>query len=113
MAGKRSQDDRKAFEIDEVRFEGLAPWLHGSIEDGPRPQRVVALKANAGEVAGCTVEAIATHYPAGLDLVAVAVALDVREDVVVRSEGQPDQAGGSMHLAAVLMEIAGEDRLCD
>ena len=112
MAGKRSQDDRKAFEIDEVRFEGLAPWLHGSIEDGPGLQRVVALKANAGEGAGCTVEAVATHYPAGLDLVAIAVALDVREHVIVSGDGQPGQAGGSIYLATVLLEIAAKNGLC-
>src|ERR1700677_1624084 len=111
MAGKRSQDDRKGFEIDKRPFEGLVPWLHGSIEDGPGLQRVVPLKANAGEIAGCTVEAITTHDPASFDLVAIAVTLDIRENVVVRADGEPDQAGRSIHLATVLMEMAGEDRL--
>src|ERR1700691_4234087 len=112
MPGKRSQDDREAFEIDEVRFECLGPWLHGSIEDGPGLQCVMALKANAGEVAGCAVEAVATHYPAGLDLVAIAVALDVREDVIVRGDGQPGQAGGSTYLTTVLLEVAAKNVLC-
>ncbi len=30
-----------------------------------------------------------------------------------RSDGQPYQTGGSIYLATVLMEIAGEDGLCD
>jgi hypothetical protein len=59
------------------------------------------------------VEAVATHYPAGLDLVAIAVALDLHQDAVFRSDAQPDQAGGAMYLAAVLMETAGEDGFCD
>jgi hypothetical protein len=61
---------------------------------------------------GRTVEAVATYYPAGLYLVAIAVGFDVRHDVVVRIDGQSDQAGGSIYLATVLMEIAGEDGLC-
>src|SRR5580658_3432951 len=109
MAGKRSQDDRKIFEKDKRAFESLVPWLYGSIEDGPGLQRVVPLKTNAGEVAGCTVEAITTHDPASFDSVAITVAFDIREDVVVRSDGEPDQAGGSIHFATVLMEEAGED----
>ena len=43
---------------------------------------VVALKTNADQVAGYTVEAVAAHHPAGLDLVAAPVALDVRQDAV-------------------------------
>ena len=39
VARKRSQDDRKGFEIDEVRFEGVGPSLERSIEDGPGLQR--------------------------------------------------------------------------
>jgi hypothetical protein len=38
--------------------------------------------------------------------------LDVRQDAVAGIDGQPDQAGGSMDLATVLMERAGEDGLC-
>ncbi len=112
MAWNRSQNDRKGFEIDHGRFEGVIPWLHRSIEDGPRLQHVVTFKTNATEVAGCTVEAIATDDPTSLYLVAIAVALDVRHDAVARIDGQPDQAGGSIDLATVLMEIAGEDGLC-
>ena len=71
----------------------------------------MALKTYASEVAGCTVEAVAAHDPAGFDLIAIALALDVRKDVVVWSDGHPDQAGGAIYLAAVLLEIAGEDGL--
>jgi hypothetical protein len=113
MAGKRSHDDRKGFEIDEGSFEGLGPGLYGSIEDGPGLQGVVALKGNASQVAGSTVEAVATHYPAGLDLVAIAIPFDIRDDAVVRSDGEPYQAGGMMYVATVLMQVAGEDGLCD
>src|SRR5580704_6940530 len=109
MTRNRSQDDRKGFEIDHGRFEGVIPWLHGSIEDGPRLQHVVTFKTNATQVAGCTVEAVATHDPTSLYLVAIAVALDVRYNAVIRIDGQPDQARGSMYVATVLMEIAGED----
>ena len=72
----------------------------------------MALKANAGEGAGCTVEAVATDYPAGLDLVAVAVALDVRDRVIVCRDGQPGQAGGSIYLTTLLLEMAAENGLC-
>src|SRR5580700_8746223 len=112
MAWNRSQNDRKGFEINHGRFEGVIPWLHRSIEDGPRFQHVVTFKTNATQVAGCTVETVATHDPTSLYLVAIAVALDVRHDEVVRIDGQPDQAGGSIDLATVLLEIAGEDGLC-
>jgi hypothetical protein len=71
----------------------------------------MALETNASQVAGCTVEAVATHDPASFDLITIAVALEVRDDAVVRSDGHPDQAGGSIYLATVLMEIAGEDGL--
>jgi hypothetical protein len=111
MAWNRSQDNRKGFEIGHDRFEGVSPRLYGSIEDGPRLQHFVALKTDATQCAGCTVEAVATHYPTRLHLVGMAVALDVRHDAVVRIDGQSDQAGGSIDLATVLMERAGEDGL--
>jgi hypothetical protein len=112
MAWNRSQDDRKGLEIDHGRFEGVSPWFHGSVEDGPRLQHVVAFKTDATQFASCTVEAVATHYPTSLYLVGIAIVLDVRHDAVVRIDGQPDQAGGSIDLATVLMERAGEDGLC-
>jgi hypothetical protein len=112
MAWNRSQDDRKGLEIDHGRFEGVSPWFHGSVEDGPRLQHVVAFKTDATQFASCTVEAVATHYPTSLYLVGIAIALDVRDDTIVRSDGEPDQAGGSIDLATVLMERTGEDGLC-
>src|ERR1700722_13989812 len=106
MVGNRRQNHRKGVEIDEGSLEGVGPWLHRSIEDSPWLQHVMALKANAGEAADCTVEAIATHYPSGIDLVALTIALDVRENALAGSDGQPGQAGGSMYQPAVLLEIA-------
>ena len=113
MVGKRRQNDRKGVEIDEGSLEGVGPWLHRSIEDSPWLQHVMAFKANAGEFADCTVQAIATHYPAGLHLVALTIALDIRENAIAGSDGQPGQAGGSMHQPTVLLEVAREDGLCD
>jgi hypothetical protein len=72
----------------------------------------VALKTDASELAGYAVQAIAADYPTGRYLVAIAVALDVRDNAIPWSDGQPDEAGGSMDLASVLMERTGQDGLC-
>src|SRR5271156_6014543 len=105
MARKRSEEDRKPVEINEGRLEGVGPSFERSVEDGPGLQHVVALKTNASQVAGCAVEAVAAHYPAGFYLVAAPVALDFRQDTAVRIHCQPNQPGGSIYLATVLMEI--------
>ena len=82
MARERSEDDRKPVEIDNGRFERVGPSLDRRIEDGPRLHDVVALKANATQVAGYTVDAVAAHQPAGFHLVATPVALDLCQDEV-------------------------------
>lgn len=49
---------------------------------------------------------------AGLDLVAVAVALDLGQDAVGMGR-EPDQPRRSVHLAALFVEVVGQDGLGD
>jgi hypothetical protein len=88
------------------------PALQRSVEDGPRFGDVVALETDAAQVARRAVDAIAAHHVPGFNLVAAAVALDLGQNALGMGF-QPDQPRRTVHLAALFVEVVGENGLGD
>ena len=109
---ERGEDDRDRLEIDEGEVEHFRPSVQRRIEDRPRRGDVVAVESDAARFACLAVQTVAPHHPTGVHPDALAVAFDLGHDAVGASS-QTDQARRSGHLAALRVQVLGEDGLRD